>query len=402
MSEPAQSAVDENAPALSKQALVLSGGDVKGAYQAGAIAEILQCEHFRPSAIYGISVGSINGGMLASYLGEQFLDPNQKATAPDFAAAGLRVVNFWKENIHRFEDIAATKCILRIAWEVLRHDFRGILNVDASIRIIRKEINPDHVQEAADRGIKFYPGTLNLTTADYFDGSPDSKPPLKDYKNICDYVIASAMAPLVMPMWVIPSDAHKGKSALKRWQENREERRARNKDDHVDRDDSWLDGGIYYPAPISSAIEDGFDDIIYVLTRATKIGRGSFAGRLGKIGERVSDVVAQQLLDVDEKWAKDMRAWIGFLETKVQLSKEEFDAFQETPFGKYRSFQLVPIRPAEELLYKIETLTDGQVEEMAKRGRDDARVVMGKYKRHVPKPYAKPSADPADSMAAPV
>ncbi len=391
MSKPVQSAVDENAPPMSKQALVLSGGDVKGAYQAGAIAEILQCEHFRPSAIYGISVGSINGGMLASYLGEQFLDPNQKATAPDFAAAGLRVEKFWKDNIHRFEDIAKKKHIWRIAWEVLWHDFRGMLNVDASIDIIRKQINPDYVQEAADRGIKFYPGTLNLTTA-----------PLKDYKDICDYVIASAMAPLVMPMWVIPSDAHKGKSALKRWQENREERRARNKDGHVDRDDSWLDGGIYYPAPISSAIEDGFDDIICVLTRATKIGRGSFAGRLGRIGERISDVVAQQLLDVDEKWAKDMRAWIGFLETKVQLSKEEFDAFQETPFGKYRSFQLVPIRPAEELLYKIETLADGQVEEMAKRGRDDARVVMGKYKRHVPKPYAKPSADPANSMAAPV
>jgi NTE family protein len=399
MSEPVQSAVDENAPAVSKQALVLSGGDVKGAYQAGAIAEILQCEHFRPSAVYGISVGSINGGMLASYLGEQFLDPNQKATAPDFAAAGLRVEKFWKDNIHRFGDIAKKKRIWRIAWEVLRHDFRGILNVDASIDIIQKQINPKHVQEAGDRGIKFYPGTLNLTTADYFDGSPDSKPPLEDYKDICDYVIASAMAPLVMPMWVIPSGAQKGKSPLKRWRENFKERRARNKDGHEDRDDSWLDGGIYYPAPISSAIEDGFDDIICVLTRATKIGRGSFAGRLDKIGARISDVVAQQLLDVDEKWANDMQAWIGFLESKVQLSKAEFDEFQATPFGKYRSFQLVSIRPAEELTYKIETLADGQVEEMAKRGRDDARVVMGKYKRHVPKPYAKPSAD---SMAAPV
>ncbi len=399
MSKPVQSAVDENAPPMSKQALVLSGGDVKGAYQAGAIAEILQCEHFRPSAIYGISVGSINGGMLASYLGEQFLDPNQKATAPDFAAAGLRVEKFWKDHIHRFDDIAATKGILRIAWEVFRHDFRGILNVDASIDIIRKQINPDYVQAAADRGIKFYPGTLNLTTPSYFDGTPDSKPPLKDYKNICDYVIASAMAPLIMPMWVIPSDAHKGKSALTRFWENHRERRARNKGGHEDRDDSWLDGGIYYPAPISSAIEDGYDDIIYVLTRATKIGRGSFAGRLGKIGERISDVVAQQLLDVDEKWAKDMKAWIGFLETKVQLSKEEFDAFQETPFGKYRSFQLTPIRPDKEIPYKIETLADGQVEKMAKWGRDDARVVMGKYKRHVPKPYAKPSAAPADSTA---
>src|SRR5713226_3053198 len=145
MSDPAQATVEDNAPIASKQALVLSGGNVKGAYQAGAIAEILQCEHFRPTAIYGISGGTINGGMLASYLGEQFLDPLQKAAAPNFAAAALRVEKFWKDNIHRFEDIAATKGILRIAWEVFRHDFRGILNVDASIDIIRKQINPDYV-----------------------------------------------------------------------------------------------------------------------------------------------------------------------------------------------------------------------------------------------------------------
>ena len=401
MVEPAQWTVDQNSP-VSKQALVLSGGNVKGAYQAGAIAEILQCEHFQPSAIYGISIGSINGGMLASYLGEQFLDAKQKVAAPNFAAAGLKVEKFWKENIHRFEDIAASKSILRIAWEVFRHDFRGILNVDASIDIIRKEINPKHVQEAADRGIKFFPGTLNLTTGDYFDGSPDSEPAFEDYKNICDYVIASAMAPLVMPMWAIPSDAQKGKSAVKRWWENyRERRAAMKKADHQDRDDSWLDGGVYYPAPISAAIEDGYDDIICVLTRPTAIGRGSFRGRLGKIGERISDVVAQKLLDVDQKWAEDMRAWIEFLETKVQLSKAEFDAFQKTPFGKYRSFQLIPIRPDEELPYKIETLKDGEVERMAERGRDDARVVMRDYKRHVPKPYAKASADPADPPAAP-
>jgi NTE family protein len=401
MSDPAQVTVEDNAPIASKQALVLSGGNVKGAYQAGAIAEILQCEHFRPSAIYGISVGSINGGMLASYLGEQFLDPEQKATAPNFAAAGLRVEEFWKNNIHRFKDIAAKKRIWRIAWEVLRHDFRGILNVDASINIIRKEINPKHVQEAANRGIEFFPGTLNLTTGDYFDGSPDSKPPI-DYTNICDYVIASSMAPLVMPLWAIPSDAHKGKSAVKRWREDRKERReAKKKPDHADRDDSWLDGGIYYPAPISSAIEDGYDDIICVLTRPTTIGRGSFRGRLERIGERISDVVAQKLLDVDEKWADDMQAWIEFLETKVKLSKAEFAEFKKTPFGNYRSFQLKPIRPDKELPYKIETLEDGQVEEMAKWGRDDARVVMRDYRRHVPKPYAKASADPVDPPAAP-
>jgi NTE family protein len=399
MGEPAQASVGEKSPIVSKQALVLSGGHVKGAYQAGAIAEILRCERFQPSAIYGISVGSINGGMLASHIGEQFLDPTRKA--PDFPDAGRRVEKFWNAKIRRFEDIAASKSIFRIVWDVLWHDFRGILNVDASIGIIRREIKPDCVQEAAERGLKFFPGTLNLTTGDYFDASPDSKPEIKDYKEIVDYVIASCMAPLVMPMWVIPSDTPGGKPSLKRWMENNRERRARKQAGHTDRDNAWLDGGIHNPAPISAAIEDGYDDIISVLTRPKTIGRGSFQGRLGKIGERISDVVAQKLLDVDQKWAEDMRAWIDFLETKVKLSKSEFDSFQKTPFGKYRSFQLTTIRPAEEIPFKIETLKDGDVERMTAWGRDDARAVMRSYQRHLPKPFAKPSADPVDASAAP-
>src|SRR5262249_15099223 len=99
MEESFQPAASASAPAQPRQALVLSGGDVKGAYQAGAMAEVFQNHDFRPSAIYGISVGSINGGMLASYIGKQFgAVPSQ--AAPDFAAAAKRVEDFWLENIH--------------------------------------------------------------------------------------------------------------------------------------------------------------------------------------------------------------------------------------------------------------------------------------------------------------
>ncbi len=44
-----------------KRALVLGGGAIKGAYQAGAIKVLLN-KGFAPDHLYGISVGSLNAG----------------------------------------------------------------------------------------------------------------------------------------------------------------------------------------------------------------------------------------------------------------------------------------------------------------------------------------------------
>jgi len=46
-----------------QRALVLSGGSIKGAFQAGAIGHVLT--KFEPDLIVGTSVGSLNGGFLA-------------------------------------------------------------------------------------------------------------------------------------------------------------------------------------------------------------------------------------------------------------------------------------------------------------------------------------------------
>jgi NTE family protein len=82
------------------RALVLSGGGIKGAYQAGAIVEVIE-RGFLPTAIYGISVGSINGGMLASYVGEQVLAGNR----PDLLAAARKVEKYWHDSITDFKKL---------------------------------------------------------------------------------------------------------------------------------------------------------------------------------------------------------------------------------------------------------------------------------------------------------
>jgi NTE family protein len=393
MGEPVRTSAEQKTGAQPTQALVLSGGHVRGAYQAGAIAEILKPEYgFRPSAVYGISVGSINGGMLASYVGEQFLrDPNRKEA--DFAAAGEDVEKFWREKITSHKKIGEKRFPLWVALDVIRHRFHGMLNVDKSIEIIQEEIQPANLREAAKRGLKFFAGTLNLTTNDYLDATLDED--AKRDHPIVDYVIASCMAPIVMPLWVIPS--HDNRPFFRRWWENYKEKKASQKPDHEDRDDCWLDGGIYNPVPISSAIEAGYDDIICVLTRPEKLKRGSFQGRLGATAARITDVVTQRLLEEDIKWACDMKAWMGALDECVQqLTPGRLKKYNvNEKFQNYRSFQITVVRPHKLLDYEIETLTEKAVAKMANLGQAHAQAVMSHYRPHVPGALG----GPADSNA---
>jgi NTE family protein len=53
-----------------KKALVLSGGSVKGAFQAGAIKALIE-KGYTFDKIYGISVGSLNGTFMCNEAGKQ-------------------------------------------------------------------------------------------------------------------------------------------------------------------------------------------------------------------------------------------------------------------------------------------------------------------------------------------
>ena len=51
------------------QILVLAGGSVKGAFQAGVIKALFE-KGYRPDAIYGVSAGSLNAAYLVNQLGQ--------------------------------------------------------------------------------------------------------------------------------------------------------------------------------------------------------------------------------------------------------------------------------------------------------------------------------------------
>ncbi len=89
---------------IKNRALVLSGGSIKGAFQAGAVAEILG-SGFTPDAIYGVSVGGLNGAFLADRAGRAAI----RNEPPDWAKIGEDLATFWKEKITSFDEIGDTK-----------------------------------------------------------------------------------------------------------------------------------------------------------------------------------------------------------------------------------------------------------------------------------------------------
>ena len=67
-------------------ALVLSGGNIKGAYQAGTVSTLLQAGYV-PEIATGISVGALNAGYLAG------LAP--AGSSVDWPAVGRKLETFW-------------------------------------------------------------------------------------------------------------------------------------------------------------------------------------------------------------------------------------------------------------------------------------------------------------------
>jgi NTE family protein len=338
-------------PSERRQALVLSGGSIKGAYQAGAIQEIFKPHSgFRPTAIYGVSVGAINGAFLANEVGQQIRD----GKPPDLAIAGEKLATYWGENIGDFSKLGRKVGPIRLLWDIfVKKKFNGTLKMEQLYELLGELAKPENLKLAATQGdLKFYAGALNLSTGLYFD-APESDP------KILDYVIASTAMPVVMPMRQIKELKKAEKTG---W---------------------WLDGGIHNVAPLSAAINEKYNDIVCVACRPEKIGSGEFPG-LVALGERLSDVIAQRLLDHDLEWAQKINNWID----------------EGIAPARYREVWVTVVRPQGELPFDIVKFERGDIDRMIEQGRRDAGEQMQKHSQNDPtvKP-GKPSRKPERQMA---
>src|ERR1700744_2342201 len=84
--------------------LVLSGGSIKGAFQAGAIAQLFD-DGYEPQGLFGISAGALNSAFLASHAGGQL-----RAGHPiDWKSIGNALEHFWRSRVTGFDALAERK-----------------------------------------------------------------------------------------------------------------------------------------------------------------------------------------------------------------------------------------------------------------------------------------------------
>lgn len=175
-----------------ERALVLSGGNVKGAFQAGAIAVALE-KGFVPDAIYGISVGALNGAFLADRAGCAAMQGKK----PDWPAIGQELVDFWTREITSPKSIVKRKSILRLATSLIFKRWKGFTDTRPLRQLVEREVSLDHLKHSP---VYFSCGATNLHTGQIFYADIQN-----GSRNIHDYILASTAIPFFMPQVVIQS-----------------------------------------------------------------------------------------------------------------------------------------------------------------------------------------------------
>jgi NTE family protein len=250
-----------------ENALVLSGGSIKGAFQAGAIEVALE-QGFVPDAIYGISVGSLNGAFLADRAGRAIL----KGRLPDWPAIGRELVEFWTREIKSSEDIARKKGFLGIAAGVLFKNWGGLSDTTPLRNLIKREISLDNIRKSP---VYFACGATNLNSGEIFYADFGNSG-----SNLIEFIFASSAIPFFMPQVPIKHFV-----------------------DGVMREEVYIDGAGRDSSPLSCAIEKGAVNVlgIYCHPLTMDLKHGLDYRRFMTYTERVMDILSNEQINNDHK-----------------------------------------------------------------------------------------------------
>jgi len=330
-----------------KTALVLSGGSIKGAFQAGAIAELLEWG-FVPDAIYGTSVGSLNGSFLAERAGRAVL----AGQSPDWPAIGKELERFWLEELKSPDQVGSPRKLLPLALAVLRGKFAGLIDTGPLRKLVETHLDPDNLRASP---VRFYACAVNLATGEAVYAN-------QDYSGILDYIIASTAIPVQMP--------------------------------HINIGEApYVDGGVREVAPLSQAIHDGADEIACICCLPRELEGVTFRpGNLLEFALRLMDVITNELINNDLDRFDQVNAWVRIYkgmpgklnqtlgETTFSASGAEKDAqnvvndlLADLPLSKWREIPMNLIRPENEIVLDLMRFTPADIAEVIKQGRNIAR-----------------------------
>jgi len=244
------------------QILVLAGGSVKGAFQAGVIKALFE-KGYQPDAIYGVSAGSLN----AAYLVNQFGQQANAGLPISFPQAAQDLWDFWEHRITHPECLSKPFNIFQLGWTALTKKFRGLVDT-SPLRDLLSDVLQDRNLHASPVGLKV--GAVNIMEGamHYVDPS---------FENFQDYLLASSAVPILMPVVKIEGEKRK----------------------------SYLDGGLRDVAPLQKAIQDGATEVMVIACHTEMIEGGDFdSGDLLALVDRVMDIAVNEILNADLKMSR--------------------------------------------------------------------------------------------------
>jgi NTE family protein len=306
---------------MAERALVLSGGSIKGAFQAGAIAEVL-ASGFRPGAIYGTSVGSLNGGFLADRAGRS-TRPLESVPWPQIGE-GLK--EFWLHRITSFAKIGRKRSAAALGWALLTRSFNGLLDMSRLHRLVREEMDAQSISESA---AEFFACAVNIRTSDAFYAD-------KSNGDILSYILASTAIPLMMPIVDVGGEP-------------------------------FWDGGVREVAPLKMAVNDGATEVVCIACdqeHLDDLDPRLFRGRVGKQVERLMEMVVSETLANDIGTAQDINTYL-----------EECQPPSGLLAGRHR-VNLTVIRPSDRIDVDITNFDRADIARMITLGEEAARAAL--------------------------
>ena len=301
-----------------KRALVLGAGAIKGAFQVGAIAEVL-AHGFVPDAIYGVSIGALNGAFLVDRAGRAA----KKGFAPNWPSIGEELVEFWHTRIRCFEDIGRKKGAPRLLVDIAFSSFDGLVDMSKLCDLVRREIRVENIAESP---VRLRAGVFNLATATYYEIDPSET-------SCIEYIIASTAEPILMPCPVLQGHP-------------------------------YTDGGLKNVSPIKGALDDKARELVCILCQAEEISdRGFNHKNLAELADRIVEVVINQAANRD-------------LEIALAINKmcpEDNRVVDVGPFHDCRRAEFTIIRPQEPLCTHILDFRERDICKMIDLGRSIAQ-----------------------------
>ena len=324
------------------KALVLAGGSILGAFQVGAIAHVLK--FYRPDIIYGVSVGALNGGYLANFIGKNF--PNASGANIDWIAAGDDLKNFWLTNLTKPEQLVRQRPTIELIYQAAFGKFDGLTDTQPLDSLVKRLVILANVERCA---IPVHVGYTSLDTGEFTLASSQNNP------DFIEDMLASAHLPLIMPI-VRKTREHTTPANII----------------HTTTE-SLTDGGVVNVSPLRCALQNpAVTEIVAISCHSPKVGiaaQGTNWGDLIAQASRVFDIMNREVLNDDLRRTEDIN----------EEAQKHPNNNNVIPSGNNAGKRYVPIRsirPATDFHIDIRSFTQKDILAMINAGENDAKVLF--------------------------